>query len=118
MWAHGLPAPMFSSCDMSIRERQVPRLTPCARQLPACGSFREDLCTTVVLCCLASAPTEHVRREDEPVARERSSRRTWTGEPGGVMMAEVGASRRGGVVLQRTAGNSDLAWEDHRAAVP
>src|SRR5207244_9955009 len=70
------------------------------------------------LCWLASAPTEHVRREDEPVARERSSRRTWTGEPGGVMMAEVGASRRGGVVLQRTAGNSDLAWEDHRAAVP
>jgi hypothetical protein len=22
MWAHGIPAPMFSSCDMSIRERQ------------------------------------------------------------------------------------------------
>src|SRR5712691_774748 len=23
MWAHGIPAPMFSSCGMSIRERQV-----------------------------------------------------------------------------------------------
>src|SRR2546428_2541606 len=34
------------------------------------------------------------------------------------MMAEVGAYRRGGWVLPRTAGNGDLAWEDHRTAVP
>ena len=72
-----------------------------------CGAFLPGVCSYGAACA-----------EKTILWQGRGLLGAWDGERGGVMMVEVSTYRRGGVVLQRTAGHGDLAGEEHRTAVP
>ena len=65
MWAHGIPTPLFSPCDMSIRERQDPsNLKLCQR-----GEWQDRMLVETVLSMLTLVTAKEARLLSPPRLR-------------------------------------------------